>query len=129
MSPIQKDFSSSTYMIVQYNLNIVSITSVLLMQFDWLFSFSSLCFVRLKFYVTIHLHYFVCYFLKVLGGFDSSNYVTERKWASAPDGVQIPLSIVYRKDLVKLDGSDPLLLYGYGSYEVRKHLQVDWVLA
>lgn len=53
----------------------------------------------------------------VLGGFDSSNYVTERKWASAPDGVQIPLSIVYRKDLVKLDGSDPLLLYGYGSYE------------
>lgn len=53
----------------------------------------------------------------VLGGFDSSNYVTERKWASAPDGVQIPLSIVYRKDLVKLDGSDSLLLYGYGSYE------------
>ncbi|KAF4373432.1 hypothetical protein F8388_021064 [Cannabis sativa] len=54
----------------------------------------------------------------VLGGFDASRYVTERKWASAPDGTQIPMSIVYRKDLVKLDGSDSLLLYGYGSYEV-----------
>ncbi|PON87747.1 Peptidase S9A, prolyl oligopeptidase [Trema orientale] len=54
----------------------------------------------------------------VLGGFDVSRYVTERKWANAQDGTQIPLSIVYRKDLVKLDGSDPLLLYGYGSYEV-----------
>ncbi|PQP98381.1 Peptidase S9A/B/C oligopeptidase N-terminal beta-propeller [Prunus yedoensis var. nudiflora] len=54
----------------------------------------------------------------VLGGFEASNYVTERKWASAPDRTQIPISIVYRKDLIKLDGSDPLLLYGYGSYEV-----------
>ncbi|GLT87154.1 hypothetical protein SLE2022_052530 [Rubroshorea leprosula] len=54
----------------------------------------------------------------VLGGFNSSNYVTERKWATASDGTQIPISIVYRKDLVKLDGSDPLLLYGYGSYEI-----------
>ncbi|KAK2980350.1 hypothetical protein RJ640_029097 [Escallonia rubra] len=53
----------------------------------------------------------------VLGGFDSSNYVTERKWATAADGTQIPISVAYRKDLVKLDGSDPLLLYGYGSYE------------
>ncbi|KAK7841486.1 protease 2 [Quercus suber] len=54
----------------------------------------------------------------VLGGFDALNYFIERKWANAPDGTQIPISIVYRKDLVKLDGSDPLLLYGYGSYEV-----------
>ncbi|OWM72645.1 hypothetical protein CDL15_Pgr013113 [Punica granatum] len=54
----------------------------------------------------------------VLGGFDSSNYITERKWATAPDGTPIPLSIVYRRNLVKLDGSDPLLLYGYGSYEI-----------
>ncbi|KAK4841583.1 hypothetical protein QYF36_006925 [Acer negundo] len=54
----------------------------------------------------------------VLGGFNSSNYVTERKWANASDGTQIPISIVYRKNLVKLDGSDPLLLYGYGSYEL-----------
>ncbi|KAL6873522.1 hypothetical protein ACP4OV_013604 [Aristida adscensionis] len=54
----------------------------------------------------------------VLGGFDASNYVTERKWATAADGTQVPMSILYRKDLVKLDGSDPMLLYGYGSYEI-----------
>ncbi|XP_047330026.1 protease 2 [Impatiens glandulifera] len=54
----------------------------------------------------------------VLGGFDSSNYVTERQWAKAHDGTSIPLSIVYNKNLVKRDGSDPLLLYGYGSYEI-----------
>ncbi|CAN0857866.1 Protease 2 [Linum grandiflorum] len=54
----------------------------------------------------------------VLGGFDSSNYITERKWATALDGTQIPISIVYHKGLVNLDGSDPLLLYGYGSYEI-----------
>ncbi|PPR98904.1 hypothetical protein GOBAR_AA21747 [Gossypium barbadense] len=54
----------------------------------------------------------------VLGGFDASNYVTERKWATASDGTQIPISIVYQKNLVKLDGSDPMLLYGYGSYEI-----------
>uniref|UniRef100_A0A1J3DE93 Prolyl endopeptidase n=1 Tax=Noccaea caerulescens TaxID=107243 RepID=A0A1J3DE93_NOCCA len=54
----------------------------------------------------------------VLGGFDASNYVTERKWVTASDGTQIPMSIVYNKNLAKLDGSDPLLLYGYGSYEI-----------
>ncbi|KAL8160123.1 hypothetical protein V2J09_001660 [Rumex salicifolius] len=54
----------------------------------------------------------------VLGGFDASNYVTERKFATASDGVQVPISIVYQKNLVKLDGSDPLFLYGYGSYEI-----------
>ncbi|XP_015900668.3 uncharacterized protein LOC107433823 isoform X1 [Ziziphus jujuba] len=54
----------------------------------------------------------------VLGGFDALKYVTERKWSTASDGTQIPISIVYRKDIVKLDGTDPLLLYGYGSYEV-----------
>lgn len=54
----------------------------------------------------------------VLGGFDASNYVTERQWATASDGTQVPISVVYRKNSVKLDGSDPVLLYGYGSYEV-----------
>ncbi|XP_021886953.1 uncharacterized protein LOC110806413 isoform X2 [Carica papaya] len=54
----------------------------------------------------------------ILGGFDASNYITERKWATASDGTQIPMSIVYQKNLVKLDGSDPLVLYGYGSYEI-----------
>ncbi|XP_004231723.2 uncharacterized protein [Solanum lycopersicum] len=54
----------------------------------------------------------------VLGGFDASNYVTERQWATASDGTQIPISIIYQKNLVKLDSSDPLLLFGYGSYEI-----------
>ncbi|GFR48589.1 hypothetical protein Agub_g10492, partial [Astrephomene gubernaculifera] len=54
----------------------------------------------------------------VLGGFDRSRYVTERRWATAADGVKVPISLVYRKGLAKLDGSDPLLLDGYGSYEI-----------
>lgn len=54
----------------------------------------------------------------MLGGFDASNYSTERKWATASDGTRIPISIVYEKNLVKFDGSSPLFLYGYGSYEV-----------
>jgi oligopeptidase B len=52
---------------------------------------------------------------EVLGGFDVDNYVTERLYARAADGREIPLSIVYRKGLRK-DGQNPLLLYGYGSY-------------
>jgi oligopeptidase B len=51
----------------------------------------------------------------VPGGFDRTNYKSERVFATASDGTKIPLSIVYRKG-VKLDGSAPLLLYGYGSY-------------
>lgn len=51
----------------------------------------------------------------VLGGFDAGNYVTERRYATAPDGVQVPVSIVYRKGMER-DGSSPALLYGYGAY-------------
>lgn len=54
---------------------------------------------------------------EVLGTFDQSNYVTERLWANAEDGTQIPLSVARRKD-VPLDGTAPCLLYGYGSYEI-----------
>jgi oligopeptidase B len=46
---------------------------------------------------------------------DPSQYVSERVWAPARDGVQIPVSIVYKKGLAK-DGRAPLLQYGYGSY-------------
>ncbi|KAI3426332.1 hypothetical protein D9Q98_008705 [Chlorella vulgaris] len=53
----------------------------------------------------------------VLGGFDPSRYVTERLWATAPDGTRVPISLVYRQDLARLDGSDPMLLDAYGSYE------------
>jgi oligopeptidase B len=52
---------------------------------------------------------------EVPGGFDKANYKTERIFATAADGTKIPMSVVYRKT-VKLDGSAPLLLYGYGSY-------------
>ena len=52
---------------------------------------------------------------EVPGGFDPDNYVTERVFATAADGTQIPVSMVYKKGLVK-DGSNPLMLYGYGSY-------------
>jgi len=52
---------------------------------------------------------------EVLGGFDRANYETERLFATADDGTQVPISLVYRKGLKK-DGSHPLLLYGYGSY-------------
>lgn len=52
---------------------------------------------------------------EVLGGFDKDNYKTERLWATAADGVKVPISIVYRKG-IKRGGKNPLLLYGYGSY-------------
>jgi oligopeptidase B len=52
---------------------------------------------------------------EVPGGFDSTNYKSERVFATASDGTKIPMSMVYRRG-VKLDGSAPLLLYGYGSY-------------
>lgn len=53
---------------------------------------------------------------EVLGGkFDKNNYVEERIWATAQDGTKVPISIVYRKG-IKKDGSNPFLLYAYGSY-------------
>lgn len=51
----------------------------------------------------------------VIGSFKKEDYVTERKYATARDGVKVPVSIVYKKG-TKIDGSAPLLLYGYGSY-------------
>ncbi len=52
---------------------------------------------------------------EVLAGFDSENYQCERIYAEARDGTRVPISLVYRKGLQK-DGTNPLLLYGYGSY-------------
>jgi oligopeptidase B len=51
----------------------------------------------------------------VLGGFDKANYVTERVWATARDGVKVPVSLAYRKGFAK-DGRAPLYQYAYGSY-------------
>lgn len=55
---------------------------------------------------------------EVLGGkFDKENYVEERIWATARDGVKVPISMIYRKGLEK-NGKNPLLLYAYGSYGI-----------
>jgi oligopeptidase B len=53
----------------------------------------------------------------VLGGYDPSAYESERLWATSADGVRVPISVVHRRGMSR-DGSTPLLLYGYGSYEV-----------
>ena len=52
---------------------------------------------------------------EVLGDFSSENYVTERLYATARDGVDVPISLVYKKGTA-IDGTTPLLLYAYGSY-------------
>lgn len=64
--------------------------------------------------------------MPVLNHFNKNDYVTERVWvpsrseadrAAGSPGVQVPVAIVYRRDLFKKDGSSPMLLSGYGSYE------------
>ncbi len=52
---------------------------------------------------------------EVLGGFDKTNYESKRIFATASDGKKIAMSIVYRKG-IKLDSSNPALIFGYGSY-------------
>jgi oligopeptidase B len=52
---------------------------------------------------------------EVVGTFSSDNYETKRLYATAGDGTRIPISMVYKKGIVK-NGNNPLLLYGYGSY-------------
>jgi oligopeptidase B len=55
--------------------------------------------------------------VEVPGGFDKANYKSERVFATASDGTQIPMSVVYKRG-VKLDGTAPMLLYAYGSYGI-----------
>jgi oligopeptidase B len=52
---------------------------------------------------------------EVLGGYDSTLYQSERRFATSPDGTSVPISLVYRRPLHP-DGTRPLLLYGYGAY-------------
>ncbi|MBK6881446.1 MAG: S9 family peptidase [Flavobacteriales bacterium] len=54
---------------------------------------------------------------EVVGDFTTKNYRSERIWIPARDGVSVPVSIVYHKD-TRLDGTAPLVLYGYGSYGI-----------
>jgi oligopeptidase B len=53
--------------------------------------------------------------VEIPGGFDRTLYASERLHAKAPDGVEVPISIVYRKDK-RQPGKNPLYVYGYGSY-------------
>ncbi len=53
---------------------------------------------------------------EVPGGFDREQYASERIWATANDGVHVPVSLVYRRESFKKDGANPLYIYGYGSY-------------
>ncbi len=53
----------------------------------------------------------------VLGGYDPADYEQFREWAVADDGTRVPISLVARKGTPR-DGTAPLLLYGYGSYEI-----------
>ena len=53
--------------------------------------------------------------LQIPSGYDASEYVTERAFAEARDGEQVPASVVRRKD-TPVDGTAPLYLYGYGAY-------------
>ena len=53
----------------------------------------------------------------VRGGYNREDYITDRLWATSADGVRVPLSLVYRRDLAR-NGTNPTLLYGYGAYEL-----------
>jgi oligopeptidase B len=53
--------------------------------------------------------------LEIPGNFDKSLYTSERLFAKAPDGVEVPISLVYRKDSFHR-GKNPLFVNGYGSY-------------
>ena len=50
----------------------------------------------------------------VLGQFDADSYVSQRVWATAADGTQVPISLVAKREV--LGSSAPLYLYGYGAY-------------
>ncbi|MDI9359041.1 MAG: S9 family peptidase [Phycisphaerales bacterium] len=53
---------------------------------------------------------------EIIGGYDPMFYQTERIFATATDGITVPISLVYNKKYFKKFGQSPLLLYGYGSY-------------
>lgn len=55
---------------------------------------------------------------EILGGYDKNLYKTERIFAVSKDGIQVPISLVYKKEKFHQDGNNPVYLYGYGSYGV-----------
>ena len=61
---------------------------------------------------------------EVPGGYDRTRYQVEQIYATAADGVKIPISVVHLK-VARLDGRGPLYLYGYGSYGVSSDVDFD----
>ncbi|MDA0240188.1 MAG: S9 family peptidase [Proteobacteria bacterium] len=59
----------------------------------------------------------LCKEQEIPSGHDPADYVTRRLWAPSHDGVKVPVTILHRAD-APLDGSDPVLLYGYGAYGI-----------
>jgi oligopeptidase B len=59
----------------------------------------------------------------VRGGYRRDDYETERVWATSHDGVRVPISLVYRRDMKR--AKTPLLLYGYGAYEASSDPMFD----
>ncbi len=53
---------------------------------------------------------------EIIGDFRPENYQSERLYAPARDGIQIPISLVYRKDKFRKNAENPILIYAYGSY-------------
>lgn len=54
----------------------------------------------------------------VLGGYDPADYEEHRLWATAPDGEQVPISLVVRRDVRAAGDPVPVHLYAYGAYEI-----------
>ncbi len=59
----------------------------------------------------------------VRGGYNRDDYQSERVWATSHDGVRVPISLVYRRDVNRRPS--PLLLYGYGAYELSSDPMFD----
>lgn len=55
---------------------------------------------------------------EIPSGYNPEDYVVERIWAPSSNEVNVPISVVYNKQNFKKDGSNPLYLYGYGSYGI-----------
>jgi oligopeptidase B len=55
---------------------------------------------------------------EVLGGYDPARFRSERRFAAAPDGTRVPISLVYQLPLERPGGPRPMLLTGYGAYGV-----------
>ncbi|MBL7149498.1 MAG: S9 family peptidase [Candidatus Cloacimonetes bacterium] len=53
---------------------------------------------------------------EVVGGYEPAEYASERFFTKADDGTEIPISLVYRKDLSRKNGENPLYLTAYGAY-------------